>query len=112
MDCIFCKIVNKELPAKIVFEDDDLLAFYDLAPKAKIHILVIPKKHIDSVNDLSQSDSELIGRLFLKIKEIAQKLGVDQTGYRVITNTGPDSGQIVHHLHFHLVGGGKLGPIA
>lgn len=112
MDCIFCKIIEKKIPAEIVYEDREFLAFKDIQPKAKVHILVIPKKHLSSVNDLTDSDVEMIGKMFLAIKGIAQKLQIDKTGYRVVTNTGPDSGQIVNHLHFHILGGEKLDHIA
>lgn len=108
-DCIFCKIINKEIPSEVVYEDDYILAFNDIYPLAPVHILVIPKKHLISVNDLTEEDSGTIGRIFLIIKELAAKFGVADSGYRVVTNTGADGGQVVGHLHYHLLGGQELG---
>lgn len=108
-DCIFCKISAGEIPAEIRYEDDLIIAFNDIQPVTPIHVLIIPKKHIASLNDLTESDFDLMGHLMLKVKEIAQIVGA-KNGYRLITNTGADSGQIVHHLHFHLLGGAHLGP--
>lgn len=103
-NCIFCKIVRKEIPAKVVYEDEDLLAFHDINPQAPIHILFIPKKHIESLDSLNDSDAELIGKIHLKIRDIARLHGLDKTGYRVVNNTGKDGGQTVFHIHFHLLG--------
>ena len=108
-DCLFCKIAKKEIPADIVYEDEEILAFKDIQPAAPIHILVIPKKHIECVNDIKTEDEVLVGKIFTKIKEIAKTQGIDKTGYRVITNCGKDAGQEVMHLHFHLLAGKKLG---
>ncbi len=108
-DCLFCKIIRKEIPADIVYEDEEILAFKDIEPAAPIHILVIPKKHISSINEIEKEDEMLIGKIYTKIKEIAQKQGLQDTGYRVIVNCGKDAGQEVIHLHFHLLGGKKLG---
>ena len=108
-DCLFCKIAKKEIPADIVYEDEEILAFKDIQPAAPIHILVVPKKHIECVNDIKTEDEALIGKIFTKIKEIAKIQGIDKTGYRVITNCGKDAGQEVMHLHFHLLAGKKLG---
>jgi histidine triad (HIT) family protein len=108
-DCIFCKIVNKEIPSEVLYEDDDILAFKDINPVAPVHILVIPKKHIISVNDLIAQDVTLVGNIFIVIKKLAAQLGVAESGYRVVTNTGADGGQLVGHLHFHLIGGKPLG---
>lgn len=107
-DCIFCKIIKKEIPSEIVYEDDKFLAFKDIDPKARIHLLIIPKRHIPSVNDLRVEDKELIGELILTAKAIAKEQKIDQTGYRLIFNNGRDSGQSVDHLHLHLMGGEKL----
>ncbi|MGB3366732.1 MAG: histidine triad nucleotide-binding protein [Acidaminobacteraceae bacterium] len=107
-DCIFCKIVNKEIPANIVYEDDKILVFHDLSPVAPVHVLVIPKIHIDSLNTLDESSSNTIGYLMSKVKEIAKKLGVDKSGFRIISNTGDEGGQTVGHVHFHLVGGRQM----
>lgn len=107
-DCIFCKIIKGEIPSKKVYEDNQILAFYDIQPIAKIHVLVIPKKHIDSLLELKEEDKELLNHIFKKINEIAKVLGVDKTGFRVVTNIGEDGGQSVKHLHFHILGGEKL----
>lgn len=108
-DCIFCKIVNKEIPSQVLYEDDNILAFKDINPVAPVHILIIPKKHLVNINDLTEEDKVLIGDIFVIIKKLAAELGVSESGYRVVTNTGPDSGQEVAHLHFHLIGGKELG---
>jgi len=108
-DCIFCKIVNKEIPSAILYEDDQILAFKDINPVAPVHVLVIPKKHIISVNDIIDEDAEVIGNIFIVIKKLAQQQGVAESGYRVVTNIGHDGGQEVKHLHFHLIGGKELG---
>lgn len=107
-DCLFCKIIKKELPADIIYEDNDFLSFRDISPKAPIHLLIIPKKHIPSVNDLGQEDKELMGKLFLVASEIARKQEVFNKGYRLIINVGKDAGQAVAHLHLHLLAGKTL----
>jgi len=109
--CVFCKIVNRELPAKVVYEDDLVMAFHDINPQAPVHILVIPKEHIPTLNDLEERHKELIGHIFLVIKKIAQELGIAESGYRVIVNCNRDGGQEVYHLHYHLLGGKPLGPM-
>jgi histidine triad (HIT) family protein len=106
MDCLFCKIAAKEIPASIVFEDDNVLAFNDIAPQAPVHILVIPKQHVASVSELK--DLEVLKDLFAVIKKIAAEKGIDKTGYRIVVNHGKDAGQAVPHLHFHLLGGRPL----
>lgn len=103
--CIFCKIINKELPSNIVEENEDFLAFHDINPHAPVHILVIPKKHTESFHTC---DSDTLAGLSNFAKEVAEKMGVDKTGYRVITNIGEDGRQEVKHLHLHLLGGAKL----
>lgn len=108
-DCIFCKIIKREIPSNIVYEDDEIIAFNDISPAAPIHILVIPKKHIPSLVELEKEDELLIGRIYSVINEIAEKQGVKEKGYRVIVNCGEDGGQEVGHLHFHLLAGTKLG---
>ena len=108
-DCLFCKIIKKEIPADIVYEDEEIIAFKDIQPAAPIHILVIPKKHISSINEIELEDEALIGKIYTKIKERAKEQDVDETGYRVIVNCGKDAGQEVMHLHFHLLAGKKLG---
>jgi histidine triad (HIT) family protein len=109
--CVFCKIVKGELPAKVVYEDELVMAFHDINPQAPVHILVIPKEHIPTLNDLEERHRELIGHIFLVIKRIAKEQGIDQSGYRVLVNCNRDGGQEVYHLHFHLLGGKPLGPM-
>ncbi len=111
-DCIFCQIGEHELPAQIVFEDEEVVAFKDINPKAPVHILIIPKKHIPTVNHIGQKDVKLLGTLVIRAKDIAKKLQIDQNGYRLVFNTGTHSGQVVDHIHLHLLGGGPLGSIA
>lgn len=111
-DCIFCKIISKENPAKIEFEDRDILAFNDIHPKAPIHILIIPKKHIESLEELDNKDKELIGKMVLTARQIAQKKGLSEKGYRLVVNYGKHAGMIVDHLHLHLIGGKHLGSLA
>jgi len=108
MNCRFCKIANKETLAEIVYEDDKFIAFKDIHPKAPLHLLIIPKKHIPSVDHLESKDQRLMGELFLVAQKIARAEGVDKTGYRLIFNIGKDAGQTVDHLHLHLLGGKKL----
>jgi histidine triad (HIT) family protein len=107
-NCIFCKIANREIPSRIVYEDESILAFHDIDPKAPVHILVIPKEHIPSVNELSQDNSRVIGHIFAVIPSIAQQAGIRDTGYRVVVNCGKDAGQAVNHLHYHVLGGRSL----
>lgn len=108
MDCIFCKIANKEIPSTIVYEDEDVMAFNDLNPEAPVHILVIPKKHIESLNAASEKDQRLLGKIMLTIAKIAAEQGIAETGYRVVNNCGEQGGQTVMHLHFHLMGGREM----
>ena len=107
VDNIFLKIIRKEIPAKIVHEDDLSLAFYDINPKAPVHVLIIPKKPIESLEEVSQEDQLLMGHLFLVLQKIARELGVAEAGYRVVINCRGDGGQEVPHLHLHLLGGRK-----
>ena len=106
-DCIFCKIIKGEIPSNKVYEDDEILAFKDINPMAPVHILVIPKKHIESANEISQEDELLIGKMFTVIKKLAKENNLDN-GYRIVNNCGEEGGQAVKHLHFHLLGGRKL----
>ena len=108
MDCIFCKIINKEIPSSIVYEDDEILAFKDIAPLAPVHIVVIPKKHIEKITQISEADEKLIGRIYTVINKIAVEQGIAEDGFRVIINCGENGGQEVKHIHFHLLGGAKL----
>ncbi|MFA4793966.1 histidine triad nucleotide-binding protein [Leptospira kirschneri] len=102
-NCIFCKIVRKEIPSKIVFENEETLAFYDIFPQAPVHIVFIPKKHISSLSEIENEDSNLLGNILLQIRDIAKNLGFAENGYRVVNNTGKNGGQTVFHIHFHLL---------
>ena len=108
-ECIFCKIVKGEIPSTKIYEDEEVLAFKDIHPDAPIHILVIPKKHIDSLATMKDGDEQIISKIYKVINEIAEKQGFKEKGYRVIVNCGKDGGQAVGHLHFHLLAGTKLG---
>ncbi len=101
--CLFCRIVNRKIPADIVYEDQQMLVFKDIAPKAPVHLLAIPKKHIENLDQLQAEDASILGEMLGKFAQIAKDNGLDQ-GYRVITNTGPGGGQEVYHLHFHIIG--------
>lgn len=103
--CLFCKIVNKEIPANVILEDEDFLAFHDINPKAPVHILVIPKVHVDS---FSEVNAETMAKMTPFIHKLTKELKIDESGYRVITNIGENGGQEVKHLHFHVLGGAKL----
>lgn len=107
MDCLFCKIAAGEIPAKKLYEDDRVLAFYDIDPKAPVHFLVIPKTHIGSVNEIDAQNSAIVAHVFEVIAQLAKTLPM-QNGYRVVTNIGEDGGQSVGHLHFHVLGGRSL----
>ena len=111
MSTIFSKIIAKEIPADIVYEDDDVLAFNDINPIAPVHILIIPKKEIATVNDVQDEDAAMLGKLFIAAKKIAAEQGVAASGYRLMVNCNKDGGQDVFHLHMHLLGGRKLGPM-
>lgn len=108
MDCIFCKIVSGEIPSNKAYEDDKVLAFYDLDPQAPVHILIIPKEHIDSVAELNESNSAVVSHIFEVAAKLAKEKGLDD-GFRIVTNTGESAGQSVKHLHFHLMGGRDFG---
>lgn len=109
-DCIFCKIIKGEIPSDKVYEDEEILAFKDINPATPIHVLVIPKKHISTLMEIEQEDSELMAKIMQTIQKVAKQLGVDKSGFRLIANCGPDSGQEVMHIHFHLLAGKKMGP--
>lgn len=108
-DCLFCKIIDGKIPSTKVYEDEEILAFRDINPAAPIHILVIPKKHIESLAHLEKEDEALVGKIYGVINKIADEEGFKDNGYRVIVNCGEDGGQEVLHLHFHLLAGKKLG---
>ena len=107
-DCIFCKIVSKEIPAEIVYEDDFVIAFKDLKPITPVHLLLVTKKHIPSLIDLTEEDVEIMGRLQLAARNIAEKLGFAAAGFRLVSNCGRDAEQIVPHIHYHLIAGRPL----
>ncbi|MFA6193348.1 MAG: histidine triad nucleotide-binding protein [Parcubacteria group bacterium] len=108
MDCIFCKIAQKEIPADIIYEDEDIIAFRDAHPIAPVHILVIPKKHIASVADISEKDTLLMGKLVRAAKKIASDLKISENGYKLLFRVGEHGGQEVGHIHLHLIGGARL----
>ena len=107
-DCIFCGIAAGDIPSNKVYEDDKILCFHDLDPQAPVHVLIIPKKHIASLDDVSDEDKELLGYIMVKVKDIAKMLELEN-GYRLVNNCGEDGFQTVKHIHFHLLGGKKLG---
>ena len=106
--CIFCRIVAGEAPAQVVYEDDELFAFKDRNPAAPVHMLIIPRRHIASLADATPEDAALLGKMALLASELARQLGVAESGFRLVTNTGRDGGQSVFHLHWHLLGGRHL----
>ena len=106
-DCIFCKIGTHDISSNVVYEDDKLICFHDLEPQAPVHVLIIPKKHLTSLDDVSEEDKELLGHIMFKIHEIAESLGLED-GYRVVSNNGEDAFQTVKHLHFHVLGKRKM----
>jgi histidine triad (HIT) family protein len=108
MDCLFCKIANKEIPSNIIFENEHLLAFTDIYPKAPTHVLIIPRKHIATVNDLSPEDTPVVGELVQTAKHLAAQLGIADNGYRLVFNVNEQGGQQVYHIHLHLLGGRTL----
>ena len=107
-DTIFSKIISKEIPADIVYEDDEILAFKDINPQAPHHILLIPKKQIATINDVEANDAELIGKIVIKSKDLAKELGIDEDGYRLVFNCNRHGGQEVFHIHLHLLGGRQM----
>jgi histidine triad (HIT) family protein len=109
-DCLFCKIIRHEIPAKIAFEDDQVLGFHDIQPAAPVHILFVPKKHLGSVLQAS-TENPVVSLLADRAVKTAEKLGLQPTGFRLLINYGPDAGQTVHHIHMHLLGGGPLSPL-
>lgn len=107
-DCVFCKIINREIPSTIVYEDDEIIAFEDIEPVAPVHVLIIPKEHIEALTELNEENSKFISKIYLVANKIAEMKGIKERGFRVIVNCGEDGGQVVKHLHFHLLGGKKL----
>ena len=108
MSAIFTKIINREIPADIIYEDDEILAFNDINPQAPVHILIIPKKEIKTINDIHFEDTAIIGKLFLIAKKIAKQVDISEDGYRLVMNCNEYGGQSVYHIHLHLIGGRKL----
>lgn len=108
-DCIFCKIAAGDIPADTVYDDGEVLAFRDINPEAPVHLLLIPRRHIPTLNDLSEADAALVGRLYFAGKQIATELGVAESGYRTVINCNRDAGQLVFHIHMHLLAGRELG---
>jgi histidine triad (HIT) family protein len=104
-DCLFCRIVRREIPGSIVYEDDQVLAFNDVNPQAPTHVLLVPKRHIASLSDLTPGDDQLVGELTRRAAAIARERGIDASGYRTVFNTNRDAGQTVFHIHLHLLGG-------
>jgi histidine triad (HIT) family protein len=109
MDCLFCKIAEGSLPSNIVYQDDKTVAFHDIQPQAPVHLLVIPKKHISSMNEAEREDAELLGHVLMVAQKVAKDAGLAESGYRIINNCGKDAGQVVFHIHFHVLGGESLG---
>ena len=107
-DCIFCKIIAGEIPSKKIYEDDKVLAFYDISPEAPVHFLVIPKEHISSANELTEENCEIVSHIFMVINKIVKELGIADSGYRIVNNCGADGGQTVNHIHFHILGSREL----
>lgn len=108
VDCLFCKIINKEINSDILFEDDDVLAFKDINPQAPIHFLIVPKKHISTINDLQQEDEKLTAKMILTAQSLSKQENIDENGYRLVFNCNSDGGQEVYHIHLHLLGGRRM----
>jgi len=111
MDCIFCKIARGEIQSNLIYQDETAVAFPDTNPKAPVHLLIIPRKHIESVADLAGDEEKLMGHLILVANKLAQEQGISDTGYRLVINCGPHGGQMVAHLHIHLLGGRQMGKL-
>ncbi|WP_136679307.1 histidine triad nucleotide-binding protein [Neptunomonas sp. XY-337] len=109
MDCLFCKIIDKQIPAEIVYEDDLVLAFKDISPQAPFHALVIPKKHIATLNDITEEDRAVVGHMVMVAGKIANEQGFAEAGYRTVFNCNQDGGQTVYHIHLHVLGGKAMG---
>ncbi|MEQ4487699.1 MAG: histidine triad nucleotide-binding protein [Dehalococcoides mccartyi] len=109
MSCIFCQIVKGEIPAQIVYKDEDLVAFKDINPQSPVHILIIPRRHIANLTELDETDTELAGKMILLAGKLAREMDIAESGYRLVINSGREGGQVVNHLHLHLLGGRQLG---
>ena len=112
MDCIFCKIAAGDIPATVVYQDEEILVFEDISPRAPVHLLLIPKQHLATLNDPGPEHGVLLGKMTLKAAELAREKGVSESGYRVLINCNADGRQEVFHLHMHMIGGRRLGPMA
>jgi len=108
-NCAFCRVAAGAAPARILFEDDDVVAFHDVAPRAPVHVLVIPRRHLASLASTNKGDEQILGKLLLAAAEVARRTGIVESGYRVVTNSGPGAGQSVFHLHLHVLGGRPMG---
>ncbi|OGZ35004.1 MAG: histidine triad nucleotide-binding protein [Candidatus Portnoybacteria bacterium RIFCSPHIGHO2_01_FULL_40_12b] len=108
MNCIFCQIIRKEQPADVVYEDEQMIVFKDIKPKTPVHLLIVPKKHIESINHLEEKDKELFSQMIFLAKKIAQEQSISQAGYKLLFNVGRGGGQLIDHLHLHLMGGGEI----
>jgi len=111
-NCIFCQIANGKSPAEVEYEDSEVMGFWDIHPQAPVHIVIIPKKHISTIANITEADFNVLGRMFLAANEIAQKKNLSDSGYRLIINYGRNAGLVVEHLHMHLIGGKNLGGLA
>lgn len=107
--CVFCRIVNKEIPSTVVYEDETLIAFNDINPVSPVHVLIVPRKHMVNLNDVQESDREVLGNMLFVAAKIAKEKGIHERGYRTVVNNGAEGGQIVMHVHMHLIGGKQLG---
>lgn len=109
VECIFCNIINGKMPANIIYEDEEVVAFQDIAPKAPVHILIVPRKHIETINDLEPTAAELVGKIILVAQKLAKQEGIEKSGYRLVFNCNRDAGQAIYHIHLHLLGGRRFG---
>ena len=109
MDCIFCRIISSEIQSEILYQDEQAVAFRDVNPKAPVHLLVVPRKHIESVAELTEDEAPILGHLVAVANRLAREAGISEKGYRLVVNCGPDGGQVVPHLHLHLLGGRQMG---
>jgi len=107
-DCLFCKIINGDIPSKKVYEDEKIFAFYDIDPQAPVHFLVVPKEHISSALEINEANADIVGYIFTKIGDLAREMGFSEKGYRIVNNCGEDGGQTVGHLHFHVLAGRNI----
>ena len=107
-DCVFCKIIRGDIPCVKIYENDLILCFRDISPEAPQHVIIIPKKHINNINELKEEDASIISAVYLATKEITKILGINESGYRIVSNCGEDGGQTVKHIHFHLLGGRQM----